>query len=85
MSKIQEVMTTGIVKEALSRDWYRVTLNDVDIDVRAYISGQMRRNQIRVLVGDTVEIHIPAQEQKADTMITGRIYFRGKKERKPHA
>jgi translation initiation factor IF-1 len=44
----------GVVEEALPNAMFRVTLDDSDEVVLAYLSGRMRRFRIRVLVGDKV-------------------------------
>jgi translation initiation factor IF-1 len=46
---------TGIVSEALPSTLFRVKLKD-DQEILAYLSGKMRMNRIKVLVGDKVEI-----------------------------
>ena len=76
MTKEKDIVTTGIVKECLSNDWYRVALDNMDHEISAYVSGRMRRNQIRILVGDAVEVHISRYNPEK-----GRISFRGKKEK----
>lgn len=78
MTKEKDIVTTGVVKECLSNDWYRVALDNVDHEVAAYVSGRMRRNHIRILVGDTVEVHVSRYNPEK-----GRIAFRGKKDRTP--
>jgi translation initiation factor IF-1 len=52
----QEVSTAvGVVTEALPNTLFRVSLGE-DKEILAYLSGKMRMNRIRVLVGDRVEM-----------------------------
>lgn len=45
----------GIVTEALPNALFRVKMQD-DVEMLAYLSGKMRINRIKVLIGDSVEI-----------------------------
>ena len=45
----------GIVEEALPNTMFRVKLND-DRIILVYLSGKMRMNRIKVLIGDKVEM-----------------------------
>lgn len=46
----------GVVVENLPNAMFRVKLPELDNMVIATLSGRMRQNNIRVLVGDRVEI-----------------------------
>lgn len=46
---------TGVVSEALPSTLFRVKIKDGE-EILAYLSGKMRMNRIKVLVGDRVEI-----------------------------
>lgn len=46
---------TGVVSEALPSTLFRVKIKDGE-EILAYLSGKMRMNRIKVLVGDKVEI-----------------------------
>ena len=61
----------GIVTEALPDTLFRVRLEDAEVDTLAYLSGKMRLNRIRVLIGDTVKVEIDPYGGK------GRIVQRG--------
>lgn len=55
-SKNDQVLTArGVVTEALPSTLFRVML-DGEKEILAYLSGKMRMNRIKVLIGDTVEI-----------------------------
>ena len=46
--------TVGVVTEALPNAFFRVKLQGEEI--LAYLSGKMRLNRIKVLIGDSVEV-----------------------------
>jgi translation initiation factor IF-1 len=48
----------GTVTEALPNILFRVIRDDTKEEMLTYLSGKMRMNKIRVLVGDKVEIEI---------------------------
>ena len=54
---IEKDTVTGVVTEALPNTLFRVKLTD-EKEMMAYLSGRMRINRIRVLVGDTVTVEI---------------------------
>ncbi len=51
------ITKTGIVTEALPSTLFRVTLESQQ-EILAYLSGKMRLNRIKVLLGDKVEVVI---------------------------
>lgn len=59
-SKNEKVLTVrGVVTEALPSTLFRVKLENSEEETNemlAYLSGKMRMNRIKVLVGDLVEI-----------------------------
>lgn len=46
----------GLITEALPNALFRVRLTGAESDTLAYLSGKMRLNRIKVLVGDSVEV-----------------------------
>ena len=48
---------TGVVVEALPNTLFRVKVGE-DKEMLAYLSGRMRINRIRVLVGDNVVVEL---------------------------
>jgi translation initiation factor IF-1 len=56
MAKDDIVSMTGTVDEILPAAMFRVRLDEVDNTVIAYLSGRMRTNNIKVLLGDQVEM-----------------------------
>ncbi|MFT7644407.1 MAG: translation initiation factor IF-1 [Candidatus Paceibacteria bacterium] len=53
-SAVKDELVYGIVEEALPNAMFRVTLEESDETILAYLAGRMRRFRIRVLVGDKV-------------------------------
>lgn len=49
-------VVSGVVIEALPNTHFRVQIDENSAPVLAYLSGKMRLNRIRVMVGDKVEI-----------------------------
>lgn len=52
----QSEEVTGSVDETLPNTLFRVTVEKSNEQVLAYLSGRMRMNRIKVLVGDTVSL-----------------------------
>jgi translation initiation factor IF-1 len=48
------LLARGVVTEALPSTLFRVKIDENEI--LAYLSGKMRMNRIKVLIGDTVEV-----------------------------
>ena len=57
MAEGSEKISTGIVIEALPNATFRVHMED-NSEVIAYLSGRMRMNRIKVLVGDKVKLEL---------------------------
>lgn len=72
MSKEDLIEFTGVVTELLPNAMFRVKLENDHI-ILAHTSGKMRKNRIRVLVGDTVTIEMTPYD-----LTKGRITFRQK-------
>lgn len=60
MSKNNEVLARGVVIEALPNATFRIEKEDGG-EIRAYVSGRMKMNRIRVIVGDKVEYVVDQQ------------------------
>lgn len=50
-----EVTKKGVVIEALGNIQYKIETDETKQEVRAYMSGKMKLNRIKVLIGDRVE------------------------------
>ena len=57
MAKQEETINMeGVVEEIMPAAMFRIKLDDMDNVVIGYLSGRMRTNNIKVLLGDRVEI-----------------------------
>jgi translation initiation factor IF-1 len=57
MAKQEETISMeGTVEEILPAAMFRIRLDSIDSVVIGYLSGRMRTNNIKVLLGDRVEI-----------------------------
>jgi translation initiation factor IF-1 len=72
MAKEELIEFEGEVTEVLPNAMFRVKLEN-DHEVLAHTSGRMRKNRIRVLVGDKVTIEMTPYD-----LSKGRIKFRHK-------
>ncbi len=57
MSKEDIIIMEGVVELILPNTVFRVRLEENNSSVLGYLSGKMRTNNIKVLMGDRVEIH----------------------------
>jgi translation initiation factor IF-1 len=72
MSKEDMIEFSGTVQELLPNAMFRVKLDNEHI-VLAHTSGKMRKNRIRVLAGDRVNVEMTPYD-----LSKGRITFRFK-------
>lgn len=72
MAKEDLLEFEGVVSEILPNAMFRVTLDNGHI-VLAHTSGKMRKNRIRVLAGDKVNVEMTPYD-----LSKGRITFRHK-------
>ncbi len=72
MAKEDLIEFSGVVTELLPNAMFRVKLEN-DHVILAHTSGKMRKNRIRVLVGDTVTVEMTPYD-----LTKGRITFRQK-------
>jgi len=70
MSKDDAIEFRGTVDELLPGGEFRVKL-DNDQEVIAYLSGKMRKNRIRIGIGDEVKVAMSPYD-----LTRGRITFR---------
>lgn len=68
MAKEDVITIDGEVVEILPNTMFRVKLPNFEKPILATISGRMRKNNIKVLAGDTVEIEMSPYD-----MTRGRI------------
>ncbi|MDR1361620.1 MAG: translation initiation factor IF-1 [Holosporaceae bacterium] len=72
MPKEDLIEFSGEITEVLPNAMFRVTLENGHI-ILAHTSGKMKKNRIRVLVGDKVNVEMTAYD-----FTKGRITFRSK-------
>lgn len=72
MAKEELIELQGVVTEILPNAMFRVQLEN-DHEVLAHTSGKMRKNRIRVLQGDKVQVEMTPYD-----LTKGRITFRFK-------
>lgn len=72
MVKEEIIEFTGVVTELLPNAMFRVKL-DNNHEVLAHTAGRMRKNRIRVLAGDRVNVELTPYD-----LTKGRITFRYK-------
>lgn len=58
MAKQDAIKISGTVIEALPNTMFRVELDDIGNVILCYLNGQMRKNNIKILVGDSVEVEM---------------------------
>lgn len=56
MAKEDTLVMEGVVEEILPNTMFKVRLNELDKTVLGHLSGRMRTNNIKVLMGDRVQI-----------------------------
>lgn len=72
MAKEELIEFSGTVLELLPNAMFKVELENGHVII-AHTSGRMRKNRIRVLVGDTVTVEMTPYD-----LTKGRIIFRQK-------
>lgn len=70
MKKKNVIELKGVVKESLPNATFKVKLENDHIII-AHISGRIRKNYIRILIGDTVVVEISPYD-----LTKGRIIYR---------
>jgi translation initiation factor IF-1 len=68
MAKEEGIKMDGIVQDVLPNAMFKVKLKDTDVVVTGVISGKMRQHNIKILLGDTVEVEFSPYD-----MTRGRI------------
>ena len=72
MSKEETIQITGKVVNKLPNAMFRIRLENGH-EIIAVLSGKMRKNYIRILIGDNVQVEISPYDLKR-----GRIVYRDK-------
>lgn len=71
--KEELIEVAGVVVDKQPNAFFKVQVNDSDHIVMATISGRMRKNRIRILMGDRVSLEMSPYD-----LSKGRITFRHK-------
>lgn len=71
MAKEEGMKMNGVVTEVLGNAMFRVKLDGSEHQVTAYIGGKLRKNDIKVIAGDTVVMEISPYD-----LTKGRIMYR---------
>jgi translation initiation factor IF-1 len=56
MAKEDTVVMEGVIQEIMPAAMFRIKLDEAESLVLGYLSGKMRTNNIKVLLGDRVEL-----------------------------
>lgn len=67
------IEAVGVIVDKQPNAFFKVKINDTEHIVLAQISGKMRKNRIRILMGDRVEIEMSPYD-----LTRGRITYRHK-------
>lgn len=73
MSKEETFTLTGVITDCLPNATFKVTLEN-DHEILGIISGKIRKFNINILLGDTVDVEMSPYD-----LSKGRITFRHKK------
>lgn len=73
MSKADLMRLSGVVDEVLPNAMFRVILNETQTKITATIGGKLRQNNIRILLGDQVEVEMSPYD-----LTRGRVVYRTK-------
>lgn len=73
MSKEEAIEVMATVLETLPNAMFKVAVDDTEHEVLAHVSGKMRKNFIRILPGDKVQVELSPYD-----LSRGRITYRFK-------
>lgn len=69
MAKIQPLTVEGVVTEALPNAMFRVEL-DNGVNILCMASGKMRKNYIKIIVGDRVKVEMTPYDLTRGRIVT---------------
>jgi translation initiation factor IF-1 len=72
MSKEDLIRLEGRVEDVLPNAMFRIRINETH-SITATISGRLRQNNIRILLGDSVEVEMSPYD-----LTRGRVVYRNK-------
>lgn len=73
MGKEETIVVSGTVTEVLPNTMFRIQLDETQNIITGYLSGKLRQNKIKVIMGDSVEVEISTYD-----LSKGRVVFRNK-------
>jgi translation initiation factor IF-1 len=73
VAKEETITAKGKVDEVLPNATFRVTLDENQHQIIAYLGGKLRQHNIKVLMGDQVEIEMSPYD-----LSKGRVIYRNK-------
>jgi translation initiation factor IF-1 len=73
VAKEDTIVVTGTVDEVLPNATFRVILDESQHKIIAYLGGKLRQNNIKILMGDSVEIEMSPYD-----LSRGRVIYRTK-------
>jgi translation initiation factor IF-1 len=73
VAKEETVTAKGIVDEVLPNATFRVTLENTKHQIIAYLGGKLRQHNIKILMGDSVEVEMSPYD-----LTRGRVIYRTK-------
>lgn len=71
MAKDDIIELSGLVKEVLPGNMYRVKVENIPTLLLCYLGGKLKQNKIRVILGDMVKIEVSPYD-----LSKGRISYR---------
>ena len=73
MAKSDLIKMSGKIDEVLPNAMFRVVLDETQHKIIATIGGKLRQNNIRILLGDKVDVEMSPYD-----MTRGRVVYRNK-------
>jgi translation initiation factor IF-1 len=73
MAKDDAMRVEGMITDLLPNAFFKVRLTEGKLEIIAHLSGKMRRNNIRCLEGDRVDVEMTPYD-----LTKGRICYRYK-------
>ena len=71
MSKSDVIELTGVVKEVLPGNMFRVKVEAIPELLLCYMGGKLKQHKIRVILGDSVKLEISPYD-----LTKGRVTYR---------
>jgi translation initiation factor IF-1 len=72
MSNKDDLITlTGKIDEVLPNNTFRVKIDNMDHMILCYMSGRLKQNKIKVIMGDNVKVEVSTYD-----LTKGRIVYR---------